>query len=151
MATDLVLAAFHHILMFAVAALLATELVMVFVGLNGRRIMLVSRIDIWFGAAAGMIVVVGFMRVFLGAKPASFYLESPFFWAKIGALAVVALLSIAPTLRFLRWARPARADRSFEPPPAELATVRRFIVLESLVFLLIPIFAAVMARGYGVG
>ena len=151
MTTDLILAAIHHFLMFSVAALLVTELAMVMRDLNGRGVVLLSRLDVWFGASAGMILVVGFLRVFLGAKPEAFYLDSPFFWAKIGALAVVGLLSIVPTLRFIRRARPARTDGAFRPPAHELTMVRRFVLAEGGVFLLIPILAAVMARGYGLG
>ena len=151
MTIDLILAAAHHILMFAIVTLLVVEAVMIWRGLSGRSLILISRIDVWFGATAGMIVLVGFLRVFLGAKPSEFYLESPYFWAKIAAIAVVAILSIGPTLRFIGWGRAARADQSFQPTPGEIVIVKRFILAEAAIFVLIPIFAAVMARGYGLG
>jgi putative membrane protein len=149
MTTDLILAAAHHLLMFAIAALLVTELVLVFRGLNGATIVILSRLDAWFGVSAGSLLVIGFLRVFLGAKAEAYYFENPVFWVKIGAFAIVGFLSIVPTIRFIRWAQPARADRSFQPPPEELRTVKRFILLEGGIFLLIPVLAAAMARGYG--
>jgi putative membrane protein len=149
MTTDLILAAAHHLLMFGIAALLVTELVMVFRGLSGSAIVVLSRLDVWFGVSAGSLLVTGFMRVFFGARPEAYYLQNPVFWAKIAAFAIVGFLSIVPTIRFIRWAQPARRDRSFQPPPEELRTVKRFILLESGIFLLIPVLAAAMARGYG--
>jgi putative membrane protein len=149
MTTDLILAAAHHLLVLLIAGLLATELVMVLRGLSGAAIVILSRIDLGFGVSAGLLLVVGFLRVFLGAKPEAYYLENPVFWAKIGTFVIVGFLSIVPTIRFIRWVQPARADRSFQPPPEELRTVKRFILLEGGIFLLIPVLAAAMARGYG--
>jgi putative membrane protein len=71
------------------------------------------------------------------------------FWAKIVAFAAVGLLSIAPTIAILKWRRQARADPAFVPSDAAVAKVRKVMLVELLVFALIPIFAAAMARGYG--
>ena len=98
---------------------------------------------------AVLILLVGFARVFLGAKGSAFYLENPVFWAKIAAFAVVGLLSIAPTIAILKWRRQARTDPAFAPSGSEVAKVRKIMLAELLVFALIPIFAAAMARGYG--
>lgn len=151
MTTDLLLAIAHHLLAFSIVAFLFVEFVLVSAAWSPGRVVVLSRVDAGFDGSAMLILIVGFLRVFLGIKPEEFYLESPFFWAKIGALLLMGIVSIAPTLRFLRWAKYARADPSFLPAPAELATVRRFIVLEAVIFLFIPTFAAVMARGYGLG
>ena len=151
MTTDLLLAIAHHIVMFVLAGLLVTELVFVLRGIDRRGAMLVARLDALFGISAVLILAVGFARVFLGAQPEAYYLENPIFWAKIGALIAVALLSIVPTIRFARWSRSAAKVDAFTPPAEEMVVVRRFVVLEALVFLLIPTFAALMARGYGLG
>ena len=45
--------------------------------------------------------------------------------------------------------RAAKADLAFVPPLAEVKRVRRWVRIEVGVFLLIPVFAALMARGYG--
>jgi len=64
-------------------------------------------------------------------------------------LAIVGLLSILPTLAYLRWRRAARLDASFVPAESEIARVRRIVWFEVRVFAFIPLFAAAMARGYG--
>jgi putative membrane protein len=61
----------------------------------------------------------------------------------------VGLLSIQPTIAILKWRKAAAADPAFAPSDAEVAKVRKVMLAELLVFALIPIFAAAMARGYG--
>jgi putative membrane protein len=146
---DLMLAILHHLLILSLAGLLSVERVLVRPGLSGASLTTLARMDAAYGATAVLILVVGFGRVFLGAKGSAFYLENPLFWAKIAAFGVVGLLSILPTIVILRWSRQAKADPAFTPSDAEIAKVRRALGWELVVFALIPIFAAAMARGYG--
>ncbi|MCW5695745.1 MAG: DUF2214 family protein [Bauldia sp.] len=146
MTTDLILAIAHHILVFAIAGLLFAELVLVRPGMTAATATRIARLDSGFGLAAGLVLVVGFLRVFFGAKPESYYLENGWFWAKIAAFVVVGLLSARPTVRFVQWRRAAAAAIPADPPSHEVATVRRFIHVEAAVFFLVPTFAAVMAR-----
>ena len=146
---DLVLAILHHLLILSLAGLLAAELVLLKPAVSGAGLRTLGAVDAGYGATAGLILVVGFCRVFLGAKGSTFYLENPVFWAKIAAFGVVGLLSILPTIAILKWRKQAKADPAFTPPAAEVARTRRVLVLELAVFALIPIFAAAMARGYG--
>lgn len=67
----------------------------------------------------------------------------------MAAFAIVGLLSIIPTVRFISWNGQASANPSFAVPASELASVKTYVRAEALVFLLIPVFAAAMARGYG--
>ena len=146
---DLVLAILHHLLIFSLAGLLAAELALVRPGVGGATLKTLGLIDAGYGATAGLILVVGFSRVFLGAKGPDFYLSNPVFWAKIAAFAVVGLLSILPTLAILRWRKADKAQADFTPPAAEVARARQALLVELAVFALIPVFAAAMARGYG--
>ena len=146
---DLILAILHHLLIFTLAGLLAAELALLRPGLGGANLKVLAAIDAGYGATAGLILVVGFSRVFLGAKGADFYLHNPVFWAKIAAFAAVGLLSIAPTVMILGWRKRARSEAAFAPSASQVGAARKVLVLELCVFALIPIFAAAMARGYG--
>ena len=146
---DLVLAIVHHLLVFSLVAVLAAEATLLRPGLTSRQLRTLAGLDAVYGATAGGVLAAGLARVFFGAKPESYYLGNPMFWAKIGAFAVVALLSIIPTLRILNWRRSIRADAAFTPTDAQVGGVRRFVILELIVFPLIPAFAAMMARGVG--
>jgi putative membrane protein len=93
--------------------------------------------------------MVGFLRVFYGAKSAAFYLQNPVFWAKIAAFALIAALSILPTVKFIAWQRRARKEPGFRPAAADVRSVRRLIMAQAAVLAAIPLLASVMARGYG--
>lgn len=146
---DLVLAILHHLLILSLAGLMMAGFVLARPGVTGAGLKTLAGIDASYGGTAVLILVVGFSRVFLGAKGADFYLHNPVFWAKIATFAAVGLLSITPTIAILKWRRQAKADPTFAPPDAEVAKVRRVMLVELLVFALIPAFAAAMARGYG--
>ena len=145
---DLTLAIAHHLAIFGLAAILATEATLVRRGMDVDDVRRVAAIDAWYGLAAGLIIVVGVARVVYGGKGWLFYVSSPFFWAKMAAFAVVGLLSIVPTIAFLRWRR-AQKQGGPAPTEGEIANVRRLIVAQLIVFAFIPVFAAMMARGVG--
>ena len=63
--------------------------------------------------------------------------------------ALVGLLSILPTLRILQWRRRARSEPDFALTAADVAAVRPFMIAEAVLFGLIPVFAAMMVRGFG--
>lgn len=149
MLTDLLLAITHHLLIFALLSLLVTELVMIKPGMASGIVLRLARLDAFYGAAAGLILVVGFSRVFFGLKGSEFYLSNWVFWAKIGAFVLVGLLSIPPTIRIARWRIAAAKDGAFVPLEAEVLSVKQFMHYEGMVFFTIPVFAALMARGYG--
>lgn len=95
------------------------------------------------------IVLVGIGRLAWGLKGWEFYLASWSFWAKMAAFAAVGIASIPPTLRILAWRRAARLGHGFVAPDREVALLRRLVLAELALFALIPVFAAVMARGIG--
>jgi putative membrane protein len=145
--TDLILTIVHHLLAFALAGVIAAEVILVRPGLGRRNLALLGRIDATYGGLAALLVIIGASRVYLGLKGWEFYVYNPTFWAKMAAFTAVGLLSIAPTMRIARW-RSAGGGDAYVVPDAEIARVRGFLKAEIAVFALIPIFAAAMARGY---
>ena len=149
MFTDFMLASLHHLGVFALVGILFAELVLMRPGLDAATIIRIGRLDLGYGLAAGLIVIAGFARVFLGAKGPDFYLANPIFWTKIGLFALIGLLSIQPTMRFLAWRRALKLDPHMLPAPADLRNAKRFVHIEAALLLILPILAAAMARGYG--
>lgn len=147
--TDLALAIAHHLLVFTLVAILAAEIASVRLGLRQRNLQRLAILDAHYGLIAGLILAVGFARVYFGVKGPEAYIPNPFFWAKIGAFLVVGLLSVAPTVQFLRWRKASKANPDFSPDEAQVRKARRFLIAEAVVLVLVPTFAAVMARGYG--
>jgi putative membrane protein len=143
---DLVFAVIHHLLVFSFTAILACEVALIRQALKPADILKVARIDIFYGLLAGMIVVVGFSRATLAAKGWAYYSVNIFFWAKMAAFLTVGLLSIPPTLAFLRWKRTLTAEPDFVPSPGEIARVQRYLWLEILGLGVVVSCAAAMAR-----
>ena len=110
---------------------------------------LLARIDAAYGGLAGTIILIGIGRVIFGLKGWEYYVYYWAFWAKMASIAVVALLSTQPTARMAKWRRAAAIDAGFAPDAAEVDAVRSYLWAEAAVFALIPIFAAIMARGIG--
>lgn len=147
--TDLLLAIVHHLLVFSLAGIIGAEFVLVRGELKAATLKRLAGIDRHYGIIAVLIIIVGAGRVFYGLKGWEFYVYNWMFWAKMAAFAVVGLLSIIPTVRFISWSRQAAGNPAFSVPAAELASVKNYVRAEGFVFLLIPVFAAAMARGYG--
>jgi putative membrane protein len=147
--TDLVLAILHHLLVFSLAGIIAAEFVLIRNELSASTLSRLARIDRHYGLLALLIIVVGVARVYWGLKGWEFYVYNWVFWAKMAAFAGVGLLSIVPTVRFIAWNRQAATDPGWRVPEAEYASVKTYLRWEAIVFLLIPVFAAAMARGYG--
>jgi putative membrane protein len=142
--TDLAFAIGHHLLIFALAGVLAFEVGAIKRGMMPADVARVGRVDLWYGILAALILIVGFGRANYAAKGWAYYSHNHFFWAKIACFAVVGLLSLWPTFALIRWRR-----GNVTPSDAQIAGVRRFLWGEVFFFALIPIFAAAMARGYG--
>ncbi|WEF31391.1 DUF2214 family protein [Pseudoduganella chitinolytica] len=150
--TDLILAIAHHLAVFGIAAVLAGELALMRpAAMSPHTVRLLGRFDAAYGVLAIAVLAIGFGRVWFGAKGPDFYLPNHVFWTKVAAFAVVGLLSIKPTLRILAWQKALKADAAFVPPADEIAALRRRMLAEIHVFALIPILAAMMARGIGLG
>lgn len=147
--TDLVLAILHHVLVFSLAGIIGAEFVLIRGDPAAATLKRLAGIDRHYGIIAMLIILVGIGRVIWGLKGWEFYVYNWVFWAKMVSFAAVGLLSIVPTVRFISWNRQAAADAGYRVPPAELGSVRTYVRAQALVFLLIPIFAAAMARGYG--
>lgn len=147
--TDLLFAIGHHLLIFALAGVIAYEFAVVRQSMTAADIVRVGKVDLWYGILAGLILIVGFARAVYAAKGWDYYSHNHFFWAKIGTFALVGILSIWPTIQFIRWRGALKNDPAAMPTGGAIATARRFIWLEVILFALIPVFAAAMARGFG--
>jgi putative membrane protein len=141
---DLCFAVAHHLLVFSLFGVLCAELAAVRRGMTPAAVGTVAAIDLSYGVLAGLILIVGFARAHFAAKGWTYYAHNAFFWSKIATFAVVGLLSVPPTLAYIRWKRAGSA-----PTDSQIAGARRFLYAELVLFAPLLAFAAAMARGYG--
>ena len=147
---DILLELVHHVAVFALVGVVAAEYVLLTrTELEGRRLRTLSVLDGAYGGLAGLILLAGAARVVWGDAGWAFYVLNWTFWVKMALFALVAILSIRPTLAILRWRRAAVAVPGYVVPAAEVGAVRGFFHASFGALALIPIFAALMARGVG--
>ncbi len=102
--------------------------------------------DAILGAAAGLLLVVGLCRVFFFEKGADYYFHSYAFMTKLSVFIAVALLSIVPTVEFLRWRKPVKAGQ-VPAVSADKRFIKKIIHGELAAVVIIVLCAAIMARG----
>ena len=146
---DAVLAYLHFIAIFLLFAFLTTQLMLMRQALDERLVRLLGRVDIGYAISAGLVLVTGFVRAGLGAKGGDFYFNAWPIYAKIALFLAVGLISIKPTLAFIRWRRAYEHDKGWSVPAAEQAAMRKLVSIETHLAALIPVFAVIMARGLG--
>jgi putative membrane protein len=145
---DALLAYAHFLAILFLTAVLCAELAIYRQELTAPVARRLQRIDLFFGVAAILVIVTGVARVWLGLKGADFYLHNPIFWTKMGLFVLVGLLSIPPTVHYLRWNAllAGGADAIREEPPT-YGRIRSLLIAEIVVLAFIPLCAVLMSRG----
>jgi putative membrane protein len=144
---DAILAYLHFMAIFGLFATLMYEARLLKAGAANLDLETLARTDRTFGIQAGVVLVTGALRAFYGVKGPAFYMHNPAFHLKIGLFVLAALISIAPTIAFLRWRKARRADPSWRVPEMEWQRARKLIALETAIIALIPLAAVIMSRG----
>jgi putative membrane protein len=140
----------HHVAAFSLVSAIAVEFFVLRAELTAGTARILLRADLAYGVSAGIVLLIGLIRVFYLEKGAGYYFASVPFIAKLTLFAAVGLLSIYPTIKFLSWREAVRADRAPAADPATLASLRTVLHVELAGIVLIVLCAALMARGIGV-
>lgn len=143
------MASLHHLAAFALAACLIYEFVAFQKALSVNEARRIQRIDGWYGISSGILLVAGLLRVFFFEKGANFYAANPLFWVKMGLFVIVGLLSIYPTVRFIKWGDRLKTGTAIEVPDEEYKRIRLVLNLELIGIALILFAAPAMARAIG--
>lgn len=142
------MASLHHLAAFTLTACLVYEFVAFRKMMTAGEVRRIQRVDLWYGISSGVLLVVGLLRVFFFEKGASFYGANPMFWTKMALFTIVGLLSIYPTIRFIRWGV-VNEGAMLEVPEEENKRIRWMLNLEIVGLALILFAAPAMARAIG--
>ncbi|MFC6633135.1 DUF2214 family protein [Microbulbifer taiwanensis] len=143
------LAFLHHLTAFALVAAIAIELVLLgqkFTLESARKLQAVDRV---LGISAGLLLVVGLLRVFYFEKGAAYYFHNGAFHAKLTLFFLAALLSIYPTVRFIRWNKSLKQGQLPDVSDGQWKLMRRVVHIELAAIVGILLCAAMMAKGIG--
>jgi len=146
---DALLAYLHFTAIFFLVAFLAVEFALIRGPLDVSSVRRLTKIDVAYFLSAMAVLVTGGMRLVWGAKGPDFYFNHWPFYVKFGLFLAVGVISIQPTLTFIRWKRSFEHDTGWSVPDAERARVRRLMLAQVHLAAMIPVFAVVMSRGLG--
>jgi putative membrane protein len=147
--TEVLVVYLHYAAMTLIAVFLAIEYLVCVPGLAREKVKLLARIDLLYLIAALFALATGVVRLVWLGKGAGFYLHNPVFYLKLALFIAVGLISVPPTMQYLRWMRglkngtPAVAD-------FEVLRARRYVLVELVLLAFIPLLAVLMARGIGI-
>ena len=113
---------------------------------EAKRIQLCDR---WYGIFAVLVLIVGFLRVYFFEKGHAFYTANPFFHAKLGLFVAVGLLSIYPTIRFIRWRPQTSKGQAPAVTEQEYRRIMAVLRIELILLLGMALCASLMARAVG--
>jgi putative membrane protein len=147
MAGVLTLAWFHYLgIMFLAAALVAEHLLF-----TPRPDRAVARklvtVDLIYGASLLVVFVTGIARLFHGGKGVLFYMQNGAYHAKFSLFVLMAVLWLYPAFKFFSWRRQLKAGQAPLMADAEAKRVLMAIRIQLLILVLLPLLAAMMARG----
>lgn len=139
----------HHVAAFALVAAVVVELVLIRDEMTAKSARRLQLADMVFGISAGSVLAVGLLRVFYFEKGAAYYFHSAPFIAKLALFALIGLLSIYPTVKFLSWRQAVKQGQAPSVDAGTLRAIRAVIHLELAGVVLLILCAALMARGIG--
>jgi putative membrane protein len=139
----------HHVSAFTLFAALVVEFVLIKSTLTVESARKIQVADMIFGISAGVLLLVGLARVFHFEKGATYYFHTWTFIAKFSLFVIVGLISIVPTMEFLRWRSAVKAGQVPAVSPQKLKSIRSIIHYEMVGIVLIMLCAALMAKGVG--
>jgi putative membrane protein len=146
MAWPIIVAWIHYIgIMLLIASLLGEHLLLK-PEMTVSEARTIRTLDIVYGASAAIVLVTGIVRMFL-EKGAAYYNHHIAFHILVGIFVIVALLSIYPTVIFLRWRSDVVAGRGQQLALAQFKKLQMIVRLEMTLLLLAPFFATWMAHG----
>lgn len=145
MTFELFLRYIHFISIFAIVGTLVSEHLLLKPMVRRADILRLSRIDAVYGMAALTLLTAG-LTLWLGGigKPASFYSQNWIFHIKLTCYAIIGILSIYPTVFFVKNRKGNPMDEITIPKAIFLC-----IRIEILLLFVIPILAGLMSRGVG--
>jgi putative membrane protein len=145
MTTELILRYLHFISIFTIVGTLVSEHVLLKKSLSRAELKRLSRIDAIYGLAALTLLSVG-LTLWLGGfgKPAVYYSKNWIFHTKISLFALIGILSIYPTMFFIKNSKGNPQETVVIP-----SVLFWMLRLELLILLIIPFLAGLMSRGIG--
>ncbi|MBY5952819.1 DUF2214 family protein [Algoriphagus marincola] len=143
---EILLRYLHFISVITLSGTLIAEFFLLKSSLEKKEIRLLGQIDAVYGISALILLGVG-LTLWLGGygKPTEFYSENPTFHLKLGLFVLIGLISIYPTVFFIKQGKGESEDQVEIP-----RMVRWSLNAELILLACIPLLAGLMAKGINI-
>jgi putative membrane protein len=131
----------HLLAIITMLATLAIEITLVKTSMIRNELRRVSRVDAVYGVSAIIAVIAGLTLWFGVGKGSEFYVN-PVLHVKVGIVILVGLISIVPTVFFIRHSKGDQTE--WVPVPRK---IRILVLLQILMLAIVPLLATMMANG----
>jgi putative membrane protein len=149
MLLETLLAYVHWLAIFTMVTFLASEAALCRVEwMNARIVERLARVDMLYGIASVTVLLTGLARSAWGSKGAAWYWGNPLLHSKLALFVVIGLMSIRPTLTYLRWRKALRAGGAL-PADDEVRRTRKTVMVQAHLVPLVALLAVFLARGFG--
>lgn len=135
----------HFISIFILLSALIVELSIIKRKMTKSNFVILKKADLFFGVFAFLTAVTGFLRMCYFGKGEDYYLSNPIFVMKFSLFILAGLLSIYPTIQFLKLGKLKLEFIEFEHFKIILFSLR----IELILLLVIPLLAVLVAKGIG--
>jgi putative membrane protein len=139
----------HFVAVFALLVSLVIELVLLTESMTRETVSRIQRADMIYGFSAMMLLLFGMLRVIYFEKGSDYYFSNSFFQIKLGLFICLGILSVYPTVQFLRWRKDLKQGKTPVLSGAEVKRLKQVIHSELVLFGAILLCASLMAKGLG--
>jgi putative membrane protein len=147
MLSTVVLPWLHYVAIMMMAGAAVAELYLLKLSPNSETVRLLPRIDRFYGINAGIVFVTGVLRMYHGGKGADWYWSNGLMHGVISAFVVAALISLLPTVRFIRWNN--ALSRGDLPGAGDFRSARILVHVQLMLLALVALLITLVAKGYG--
>jgi len=139
----------HHLCFVSIMLMLSAEMLTLKQPLTLTSARKIQIYDAVYGVSAILILIIGGLRVMYFEKGADYYMHSAPFIAKMILFIIVGLISIHPTVTFIKWGKSIKKGIVPTLTDAQNRKLRMIIHVELTLLALIILCAAMMAKGIG--
>ena len=144
--TELIITRYlHFIAVFAIVGAIVTEQFLISKSMTRYEIKRIAKVDALYGIGAILVLVAGFLLWFAVGKPASYYSKNWLFHTKLTMFIILGLLSIYPTIFFLKNRKGNDPHEKIDVPNIIILLLR----LELVLLICIPALGTLITLGIG--
>ena len=137
----------HFLSIMVLMGSLITEHLLLKPSITKEQIKSLATVDMIYGISAIIVLTTGILRWFVYGKGYDFYMSTPLFHIKLTLFIALAILSIFPTLKILKWKKSVKNNTEQEITTKSVKKLLMFIRIELLILAIMPLLAVMIARG----